>query len=140
VSFYLDASAIVPTLIEEAGSPATARFLAEATERLTVSDFTAAEVASALSRLVRMALVTEAEATARLLEFDIWRASATDGADFQPSDFRLANIFVRNFALGLRAPDAVHAAVCRRADLTLVTLDRRLASAAEALDVRVVVP
>jgi predicted nucleic acid-binding protein len=49
-------------------------------------------------------------------------------------------MFVRNFALGLRAPDALHAAVCRRADLTLVTLDRRLASAAEALDVRVVVP
>jgi predicted nucleic acid-binding protein len=35
----------------------------------------------------------------------------------------------------LRAPDALHAAVCRRASLILVTLDRRLATAAEMLGV-----
>jgi uncharacterized protein len=140
VSAYLDASVIVPTLVDEASSMTVARFLATATERLIVSDFAAAEVASALSRLVRMALLTSAHASARLREFDVWRASATDPIDFQPSDFRLANIFVRNLDLGLRAPDAVHAAVCRRGGLTLVTLDRRLAAAAEALDVHVAIP
>ena len=36
----------------------------------------------------------------------------------------------------LRAPDALHAAICRRGDLTLVTLDRRLASAAAELGIR----
>jgi len=140
MSLYLDASVIVPTLVDEAGSAAVARFLAAATARLIVSDFTAAEVASALSRLVRMALLSSKDAAARLREFDVWRASASDPIDFQPSDFRLANIFVRNFDLSLRAPDAVHTAVCRRGDLTLVTLDRRLANAAEALGVRVATP
>ena len=140
MSLYLDASAIVPTLVDEGSSPAIGLFLTTATARLIVSDFAAAEVASALSRLVRMTLLAGENAVARLREFDVWRASATDAIDFQPSDFRLANIFVRNFDLGLRAPDAVHAAVCRRGDLTLVTLDRRLAAAAEALAVSAVVP
>ena len=140
MSLYLDASAIVPTLVDEGSSPAMRRFLTTATLRLIVSDFTAAEVASAMSRLVRMTLLTGEDAEARLSEFDAWRAAATDAIDFQPSDFRLANIFVRNFDLGLRAPDAVHAAVCRRGGLQLVTLDRGLAAAAEVLDVPAVVP
>ena len=140
MSFYLDASAIVPALVDEGGSVPIRRFLARAAEQLVVSDFTAAEVASAISRLVRMALLEGEDASARLRELDSWRAAATEGVDFQPSDFRLANIFVRSFDLRLRAPDAVHAAVCRRCDLQLVTLDRRLAAAAEALDVRVAVP
>ncbi len=140
MSFYLDASTIVPTLVDEGSSVAMQRFLASASAELIVSDFTAAEVASALSRLVRMALLAREEAEARLREFDIWRASATEEVDFLPADMRLANIFVRDFALALRAPDAVHAAVCRRTRLTLVTFDRRLADAAEALDIAVTAP
>ncbi len=140
MSLYLDASALVPTLVDEAVSEAMLRFLAAATAPLIVSDFTAAEVASALSRLVRMGLLTAPRATERLRDFDLWRAQASEPIDFQPSDFRLANIFVRGFELALRAPDAVHAAVCRRAGLTLVTLDRRLAAAAAALDVRTAMP
>ncbi len=140
MSLYLDASVIVPTLVEESGSAPVARFLSRATERLIVSDFTVAEVSSALSRLIRMALLSQTEALERLREFDVWRVSATDAIDFQPSDFRLVNIFVRNFDLALRAPDALHSAVCHRANLTLVTLDRRLAAAAETLAVGVTVP
>ena len=37
---------------------------------------------------------------------------------------------MRRFELMLRAPHALHAALCRRANLTLLTLDRRLAAAA----------
>ncbi len=113
-----------------------ARFLAVETQSLVVSEFASAEVASALSRRARMALLTDTKAGGRLLEFDVRRASATDPIDFQPSDFRLANIFVRSLDLGLRAPDAF----CRRGGLALVTLDRRLAGAAETLDIRVAIP
>jgi uncharacterized protein len=52
----------------------------------------------------------------------------------------LANIFVHRFDLMLRAPDALHAAVCQRLGLTLVTLDQPLARAATALGVAVVNP
>ena len=37
-------------------------------------------------------------------------------------------------------PDAIHAAICKRDDLTLVTLDMRLAEAARALEVDVAIP
>jgi uncharacterized protein len=53
---------------------------------------------------------------------------------------RLANTYVRRFKLKLRAPDALHAAICRRLELQLATLDRRLAAAARALGINVVVP
>lgn len=136
MSAYLDASVILPTLVEEAGSPVVDRFLRAATEDFVVSEFAAAEVASAISRLVRTGALTKELAVSRLARFDGWRAMAATDLDFQVSDIRLANIFVRRFDLMLRAPDALHAAACRRADLRLVTLDRRLAAAAAELGVR----
>jgi predicted nucleic acid-binding protein len=104
---------------------------------LVISEFAAAEVASALSRLVRTGLLARDDATARLSDFDAWRAVATMDMDLQASDVRLANIFVRRFELGLRAPDALHAAARRRAGHSLITLDRRLAVAAQELGVKV---
>jgi hypothetical protein len=136
VTAYLDASAILPILIEEAGSETVDRFITESGEAIVISEFAAAEVASALSRLVRTGILEMADATARLADFDAWRAAATDDLDMQASDIRLANVFVRRFDLRLRAPDALHAAACRRQDLLLVTLCRRLASAAEEVGVR----
>lgn len=136
MSAYLDASAILPILIEEPGSALVDRFIAQADQPLVVSEFAAAEVASALSRLVRTGLLDAGDATARLADFDAWRASATIDLDLQASDIRLANIFVRRFDLMLRAPDALHAAICRRGDLKLVTLNHRLAAAAGELGIR----
>lgn len=137
MSLYLDASAAVATVIEETASAAVTRFLHAATEPLILSELAAAEVASALSRLVRMGQVSNQSAVTRLAEFDAWRSSTTIGIEFQMADFRLASVFVRRFDLGLRAPDALHAALCRRDDHRLVTLDRRLAAAAKALGVSV---
>ena len=133
---YLDASAILPILIEEPGSEAVDGFISKSGEDIIISEFAAAEVASALSRLVRTGILSMADATARLADFDAWRTAATSDLDMQASDIRLANVFVRRFDLMLRAPDALHAAVCRRQDLVLVTLDKRLATAAEELGIR----
>jgi uncharacterized protein len=138
VSLYLDASAAVATLVEEGASAAVARFVREARQPLVVSDLTAAEVASAVSRLVRMKHLSTEVATMRLGEFEAWRASTTITQDFLQANFRLAITFVCRFDLGLRAPDALHAALCRRGGHQLATLDRRLADAAEALGVDVV--
>jgi predicted nucleic acid-binding protein len=137
VSLYLDASAILPFLIVEPSSEAVLRFLVEADAPLAVSEFAAAEVASALSRLTRVGAMDRDVAERHIVDFDTWRAAFTGDAAIEAADVRLANVFVRRFEFGLRAPDALHAAVCRRADHTLVTLDRSLASAAEALGVRV---
>ena len=133
---YLDASVLLPTLIEEPGSPVVDRFIEGRTEDIVISEFVVAEVASALSRMVRTDRLDLDDARARLADLDAWRAATAADLDLQASDVRLANIFVRRFDLMLRAPDALHAAVCRRTDLLLVTMDRRLNLAAKELGVR----
>lgn len=138
--FYLDTSVILPALVLEVSSNSVDSFMSASTGALMVSDFTAAEVASALSRLARMGTVSAEEALARLADFDAWRTAETETIELQPSDARLANIFVRRFDLKLRAPDALHVAICRRTGNVLVTLDGRLARAATELGVGVVVP
>jgi predicted nucleic acid-binding protein len=137
LSTYPDASVLLPTLIAEPTTEAVYDCLGADGRELLISDFAAAEVASALSRLVRMALLTDADASARLADFDAWRAAMSSPVDTAVSDTRLAYIFVRRFDLGLRAPDALHLAIARRLDATLVTLDRRLATAARELGVAV---
>jgi hypothetical protein len=80
LSAYLDASVLLPTLVEEPGSAAVDAFLLAASQELFISDFAAAEVASALSRLVRMGLLDADDASARLADFDVWRAAASSPA------------------------------------------------------------
>jgi len=137
LSRYLDTSVLLPTLIAEPTTEAVYDFLGADGQELLVSDFTAAEVASALSRLVRMALLSDADASARLSDFDAWRAAMSLPVDIAASDARLAYIYARRFDLRLRASDALHLAIARRLDATLVTLDRRLATAACELGVAV---
>ena len=136
MNVYLDASVILPVLIEEPASTLVDRFIEGLPEQPIISEFAAAEVASALSRLVRTHLLDARDAAERLADLDAWRATAQD-FDVQAADIRLAHVFVRRFDLMLRAPDALHAAVCRRGDHLLVTLDRRLALAAAELGVAV---
>jgi len=69
LSAYLDTSVLLPTLIAEPMTEAVYDYLGADRQELLISDFAAAEVASALSRLVRMALLTEADA------LRVWRTS-----------------------------------------------------------------
>ena len=64
----------------------------------------------------------------------------TLAAEIHAADVRLADAYVRRFDLGLRTPDALHLAIARRLDATLVTLDPRLAIAARELGVAVEEP
>jgi hypothetical protein len=136
LSSYLDASVLLPTLIAEPTTEAVYDWLG-ADQELLIGDFAAAEVAAALSRLLRMGLLTDADASARLADFDAWRAAMSTPVDIAASDARLAYIYTRRFDLGLRAPDALHLAIARRLDATLVTLDLRLATAARELGIPV---
>jgi uncharacterized protein len=140
LSAYLDTSVLLPTLIAEPATEAVYDCLGACEQELLISDFAAAEVASALSRLIRMAMLTDADASARLADFDAWRAAMSTPVDIAASDARLAYIYVRRFDLGLRAPDALHLAIARRLDATLITLNRRLAAAAGEMGIAVNVP
>lgn len=137
MSLYLDASVLLPTMIEEAGSAVVDKFIRSKDAPIWVSEFAAAEVASAISRLVRIGLLEGDDARARLSDFDAWRATDSSLIDVEGADIRLAGVIVRRFDLMLRAPDALHVAICRRLAGSLVTMDRRLARAATDLGVTV---
>jgi predicted nucleic acid-binding protein len=137
---YLDASVLLPQIAREPTTAVVDRLFRNWSDRLVVGEFAAAEVASAVSRLVRTGRLDAGDAMARLADFDAWRGIRTSPLDVDGADVRLASVYVRRFELMLRAPNALHVAICRRLGLTLVTLDRRLAAAALALGVAVTVP
>jgi len=83
LSAYIDTSVLLPTLIAEASTEAVYNYLGTANQELLISDFGAAEVASALSRLVRMLTLTGEDASARLADFDAWRAAMSSPVDIQ---------------------------------------------------------
>jgi predicted nucleic acid-binding protein len=137
LSVYLDASALIPILTSEASTERVETFLRSAEGPFLVGDFAAAEVASAISRLLRTGQFTLEAANQALTAFDAWCANGANRVEVEPADARLAAIFVRRFDLLLRAPDALHIAVTQRLGATLLTLDQRLAAAATNLQVAV---
>ena len=140
MSLYLDASAMLPILVKEPTSAAVDAFMSTIQQELWVSDFAAAEVASALSRLVRSGRLQASDGAVCLSDFDVWRAAMTKPAEMHAVDVRVAGSYVRQFDLALRVPDALHLAITRRLDLVLVTLDRRLVAAAKELGIAVEKP
>lgn len=140
MNLYLDASVLLPMVVKETMSDAVDALIERLERPPVVSEFAAGEVASALSRLVRMRHLDAADVRSRLSDFDAWRASDTINLDVEAADVRLASVYVRRLELGLRMPDAMHAAMCRRSQHMLVTLDVRLAGAAAALSVEMLVP
>ncbi|GAA0638710.1 PIN domain-containing protein [Brevundimonas lenta] len=138
---YLDTSILVSILLEEPSSAPVIETLARRSDAaLVVSDLAAAEVSSAVSLRVRRGEDTAAVASARLESFDRWRDDLSRSVEVLPDDIRSADQIVRMFDLGLRAPDATHAAVARRLGASLFTLDRQLARAAVALDITLMQP
>ncbi len=57
-----------------------------------------------------------------------------------PSHFRTAAQFADQYAIGLRAGDALHLAICASHGATLCTLDQRLLAAGPALGVQTLAP
>lgn len=130
---YFDASVVVPYLMAEPHSEAVIAFMAENDRTLQVSDFVVAEVSSAVSRLVRMRTLDAHTADGVLHDLDDWIDTTTAPIEVEGADVREATALVRQFDLKLRAPDALHIAICRRIGARLVTLDINLATAAHRL-------
>ena len=88
-----------------------------------------------MGRDVRSDRLTATAGREALDLFDIWTTSVAELVEVLPGDHRTAAGLVRRFDLGLRAPDALHLAVCLRLGLPILTFDRRQAAAAAALGV-----
>jgi predicted nucleic acid-binding protein len=135
MSVYFDASLIVSLFIEDALSARADAYLERAAPTVCVSDFAAAEFASAVNRRVRMGLLGEAEGRASFSEFDVWRRRGVESLTTTQADVAAAETYLRRFDLPLRTPDALNIALAARADLPLATFDAAMARCAKALGV-----
>jgi predicted nucleic acid-binding protein len=133
VSVYLDASVLVALFTQDAFTVRARTFLAARLPILIVSDFAAAEFASAVARLVRTQEITNAQARAVFADFDAWRARGMDTALATPPDILAAASFIRRLDVTLRTADAVNIAIAQRLDATLATFDVKIATSAGAL-------
>jgi len=136
----MDTSMLVPMHIKEVNSALADDFIASVVEQVVVSDYAAGEFASVIARLVRTRQVDADAGRILLSDFDSWCATDARRVATEAPDIRLASAMVRDVAIPLQMPDAVHAAASRRLGATLVTLDQQLARAARAMNVDVFVP
>lgn len=138
MSVYLDASVLVALFTND---PFTARaddFLRSETPVLTVSDFAAAELASAIARRVRTRELERDEAVAAFAVFDVWTPRASRRVQTSPADIVAAKAYLRRLDLTLRTPDALNIAIAQRIGASLATFDQRMADSARALGAVVV--
>lgn len=133
IDHYLDASFLVPLLTAEPMSAQAASFVLAHPLGLIVSDFAAAEFASAISRRVRMGQTPRHEAQIVFAAFDHWTLSAANIIEVSSVNIARAGAFLRRLDLVLRTPDAIHIAIAERLGATLVTFDQRMAAAARVL-------
>jgi uncharacterized protein len=102
---------------------------------LSISDWTVTEFASALSAKLRAQSLGAEHRAAALAAFARLSEESFTVLPVIREDFRVAARFTDQAALGLRAGDALHVAICSRNGVTLCTLDRVLAGAAPRLGV-----
>jgi predicted nucleic acid-binding protein len=139
VSLYLDASVLVALFTAD---PLTARadtYLRTHRPTVIVSDFAAAELASAVARRVRTGELDADDAHAAFATFDGWTARAAARAETGGADVAAASAFLRRLDLTLRTPDALHIAIAQRLAAALMTFDQKMAASARSLGT-VVVP
>lgn len=137
---YLDASLIASLLFNEPASDRVVALVLSLGVEVVVGDLASAEVSSAVSRRFRMGRVSLKTANSLLSALDEFRSKLPAAAALDAEDVQNAEQLVRSFELKLRAPDAIHAAVCLRHNYQLATLDTNLAYAARLLDVACINP
>ena len=134
MSVYLDASFLVALFINQ--KPLSARasaFLEDTLPELVVSDFAAAEFASAIARLARMRALATRQAASIFADFDAWTSRVATRAETTPADISAAGAHLRRMTLNLRTPDAINIAIAQRVQATLATFDATMARNAAAL-------
>lgn len=103
---------------------------------LIISDWVVTEFASALSVKIRMNRLSVEDRAKAVGLFTRLKAESLAVLPISRDHFVTAARFADQYALGLRAGDALHVAVAAEQGATIFTLDTRLADAATALGVR----
>ena len=133
MSVYLDASVLVALFTDDALTARADKFLRAHAPVVVVSDFAAAEFASAIARRVRMGEIAAGGARRTFSIFDAWTARASERAQTTSADVVSAAAYLRRLDLTLRTPDALNIAIAQRTGADLLTFDDKMAASARAL-------
>ena len=140
MSVYLDASVLVALFVIDPSSARAEALLSAHPEIVVVSDFGVAEFSSAIGRRVRTSDLTREDGQLAFTNLDTWVARSAYREEVTTADIDAATRIMRRLDVNLRTPDAIHSAVARRSEATLVTFDRSMAAGARALGVAVAAP
>ena len=137
MSVYADASLLVALFSVDAFTARARDFLRELEPTLVVSDFAAAELASALAKKLRVRDLSADEVRSAFASFDAWAGSRGPRLETTTADVSRAEAILRRLDLALRTPDALNLAIAERHEASLATFDVRMAESARALGLEV---
>jgi predicted nucleic acid-binding protein len=136
---YLDTSLLVAALTNEAETERMQHWLGgQPEDNLAISDWVATEFPSALSIKLRTGQIRIADRAEALATFTRLATDSFIAIPVSRLDFRTAARLADQHAIGLRAGDALHLAICANHGATLCTLDRRLGDAGSALGIKTI--
>ena len=134
--FYLDASIIVASVMREARTADVQDWWEAQRSDITFSSWTLTESISALSLRLRNGSITAAEKQ-NAVGFIRRIPNSYQRIPISEAHFLTAMRYTDQHELGLRAGDALHVAIAADFQHILVTLDKKMAEAANRLGVQV---
>jgi uncharacterized protein len=132
---YLDTALLLSLPLYDSKTETVTKALSKNKYEFAVSSWGIAETGSALGILVRRKEIEPKLATEAFESIELFVAESQMIA-IESNTFRTATQWLKDFDPGLRAGDAVHAAVCKLHDITLATTDRQRIRALKKLQVK----